>query len=254
MLAQTKNKYFLGVSLTLLALVFLGFAPTFYLRPFFGRIDLPTRSTGLPGHLIFHGLALTSWYVLLCIQAALVTGGKTSVHRKLGVAGAVSALAVITSGVVVLTRTIPRRIQDGVLPPPEVIEGVRGVILSQTFNLTLFAGCVGAAIYFVQKRDIHKRLMLIASILILGAALSTNRSFGAAVQSLLPAFLPISSTTVTLLVASLLLFDLVKHRRLLPASIFGAVLLLVVRPLWMYLMLHSELGIQWTNWLGRIPT
>jgi hypothetical protein len=35
---RTRSRYFFGASLVLLALVFLGFAPTFYLRPFFGRI------------------------------------------------------------------------------------------------------------------------------------------------------------------------------------------------------------------------
>jgi hypothetical protein len=236
-----------------MTLVFLGFAPTFYLRSWFGKIDA-TGSTGLPGHLIFHGLALTSWYALFCVQAALVSVRKTGVHRKLGVAGAVSALAVITSGVVVLMRVVPRRIQDGVLPPPELLELFREVALGQTFNLTLFAGCVGAAIYYRRRPDVHKRLMLIASVLVLGAALSTNRDFGAALQSVLPGFLPVGRTTDVLLIASLLVFDWVSQRRLLATSIFGAVLILLVRPVWMSLMLHSDLDIRWTNWLGRIPT
>ena len=248
------RRYFLVISLLLLALVFLGFAPTFYLRSLFGRIDDPTGSTRLPGHLILHGLALTSWYALFCVQAALVSVRKTGVHRKLGVAGAVSALAVITSGVVVLTNAVPRRIPDGVVPHPELLEGFREVVLFQTFSLAVFAGCVGAAIYFRRQPDVHKRLMLIASVLLIPAALSTNRDFGAALQSVLPSFLAVGYTTDLLLITSLLVFDLVKHRRLLATSIFGAVLLVLVRPVWMSLVVHSDLGIRWTNWLGRIPT
>lgn len=139
-------------------------------------------------------------------------------------------------------------------PPPELIDGMREVILFQTFSLTMFAACVGAAIYLRQSRETHKRLMLIASILILAAALTSSRSFGAALQSRLPAFLELGLTIEALLVASLVIFDLVRHRRVFATSVFGAALVLLIRPLWMYLTLHSELGIRWTNWLGRIPT
>jgi hypothetical protein len=207
----------------------------------------------LPWHLVFHGLALTSWYVLLLVQAALIRRGKTSLHRKLGVAGVVSALAVVTSGFIVLTQAVSRRVVDGVLPPVELIENAfRPIALYQTFNLTFFLACVGAAVYFRRKPDIHKRLMIIASVLILGAALSTDRSFGAAVQNSLP-FLDIGATTIQVLVGSMLVFDLVDRRRLFAVSIFGAVLILVVQPVWMNLMLGSELGNRWTNWLGNIP-
>jgi hypothetical protein len=70
----------------------------------------------------------------------------------------------------------------------------------------------------------------------------------------LPGFLEVGYTTDLLLIASLLVFDVVRHRRLLATSIFGAVLIVLVRPMWMALVLHSDLGIRWTNWLGRIPT
>jgi hypothetical protein len=191
---------------------------------------------------------------LFCVQAALVSIRKTGVHRKLRVAGAVAALAVITSGVVVLTRAVPRRLQDGVVPHPEPLEGFREVVLFQTFSLALFTGCVGAAIHFRRRPDVHKRLMMIASVLVIPAALSTNRDFGAALQSVLPGFLPVGYMADLMLIASLLVFDLVRHRRLLATSIFGAVLIVLVRPVWMSLTVHSDLGIQWTNWLGRIPT
>jgi len=255
MSADTRgSKYFLFISLALLALVFLGFAPTFYLRPLFGRVDDPTGSTSLPTHLILHGLALTSWYVLFGVQTALISIHKTPLHRRLGIAGVISGLAVITSGVVVLTRVVPRRIQGDVLPPPVLLELFRDVALSQTFNLTFFAACVAAAIYFRKKPEVHKRLMLTASVLVIGAALSTNRSFGAAVQSLLPDFLAIGYTTVALIMASLFVFDIVNFRKVFATTIFGAVLLLLIRPLYMHFVLHSQLGIQWTNWLGGIPS
>jgi hypothetical protein len=64
--------------------VFVGFAPTYFLKALFGAPSLSPL-------LHVHGLLFTSWIVLLAAQTALVAGRRTDVHRRLGLAGGVLA-------------------------------------------------------------------------------------------------------------------------------------------------------------------
>ncbi|HEX8148664.1 MAG TPA: hypothetical protein VF591_15895 [Pyrinomonadaceae bacterium] len=57
--------FYTGMSVAFLAVVFAGFARTYYLRPYFGTPQLTPL-------LHLHGLVFTSWVVLLLAQTALV--------------------------------------------------------------------------------------------------------------------------------------------------------------------------------------
>jgi hypothetical protein len=120
-----RSNFFMAMALLLLLLVFLGFAPTLYLRPFFGSVDRATGSPQLPLHLLLHGLAMSSWYLLFAVQAGLVRYQRVSVHRQLGWAGAASACAVVVSGFVVLSSVVPRVVAGGAFPPEQVSRRVR---------------------------------------------------------------------------------------------------------------------------------
>jgi hypothetical protein len=45
-----------------------------------------------------HGVAFTAWIVLLVVQASLVAGGRTELHRKMGPFSAVLAVAMVVLG------------------------------------------------------------------------------------------------------------------------------------------------------------
>ena len=79
----------------MLTLVVVGFARTFYARPFFGAIDEPTRSAELPRHLMLHGLVMTSWFALVVTQTLLIAKRNVALHRRLGIAGAALAVLVV---------------------------------------------------------------------------------------------------------------------------------------------------------------
>ena len=89
------------------------------------------------------------------------------------------------------------------------------------FDLAAFALLVGAALLLRQRRDFHKRLMLLAAIILLDAALArfiavyTNWQID-------------SSTLRNLLMGLCVVVDTVRSRRLHPAFVFGGILLLGV--------------------------
>jgi hypothetical protein len=252
MFQSTRTNFFMVMALLLLVLVFLGFAPTLYLRPFFGAVDQGTRSPQLPLHLVLHGLAMSSWYLLFALQAVLVRYQRVALHRQLGWAGVASACAVVVSGFVVLSRAVPRRVESGVLPPeipPEIIEGGSGVLLFQTWNLSCFAVCVLLAIWFRKRSWLHKRLLLIASIQVLTAALSTGRSFGAAMESVIPH----STLGLNVLLAlALPVFDYLSAKKVYAVSLIGAALIIAPFVL-LPVLIGTPAATAWVRWLGNVP-
>lgn len=252
MTVRTQTSYFFVMSVLLALLVFLGFAPTFYLRNVFGGVDDPSDSSSLPVHLVLHGLALTSWYGIFVLQAALVFFNKTRMHRKLGIAGTVSAVAVVVSGFPVLSRLVPRRVPEGDPAPPDLVERFSGIIMGQTINLVLFSLCVALAIFYRKRAWLHKRLMLIASLLVIGAALTTSRKFGAWMQSLFPESIPVSDVIIVLLFLSLPVADYLTQRKVHGVSIAGLLGKLGLMAL-LPVLLETRAGMDWVRWLGNIP-
>jgi len=92
------RSFFLLLAAVLLVGLLAGFARTFFLRGFF---DVPP----LPMYLYGHGAVLTSWFVLVFIQASLVSARRLDVHRRLGVAGAVIAALVVLISPLVVVRS-----------------------------------------------------------------------------------------------------------------------------------------------------
>src|SRR5262245_24405045 len=73
--------FFTGLAIATCATIVLGFARSYYFRSLLPTPPLPT---------IFHvhGALFTAWVVLFAAQSFLISKSKVSVHRRLGVAGA----------------------------------------------------------------------------------------------------------------------------------------------------------------------
>src|SRR5688572_19423198 len=75
--AATRNRFFLGMTLVMAAVVLAGFMPTLFGRAAF---NVPK----MPGYLYLHGMMLTAWFTLLATQALLANRGNLALHRRLG--------------------------------------------------------------------------------------------------------------------------------------------------------------------------
>ena len=151
-----RGRWFLpGLTSTLLAAVLAGFAPTFYLRPLFHH------DTTLPMYLIVHGIILTAWYGMLVAQSFLVATGRTNLHRRFGVSGAIIAGLVVPVGLLVTARMVPAGLAAG-REPNEL--GI--IVIANALNQTVFTAFVTAAMVWRRKFDWHKRLLVAASVMI----------------------------------------------------------------------------------------
>ncbi len=68
--------FFSSTALLMLASVFVGFAPTYYLA---GVFNAPLPSTII--HI--HGAVFSTWILLLVTQTSLVSAGRVDIHKKL---------------------------------------------------------------------------------------------------------------------------------------------------------------------------
>ena len=148
----------MAVSMALL--VFAGFAQSFYLSHWF---DQDSRNSVDPVF-YYHGLVFTAWILLLVAQPTLIALGRFTDHRRLGQLGVAVTIAVVIFGVYAAPEAASRPHESA--SPPKTLEFV-GVVL---FGIFMYALLVASAIALRHRPQYHKRLMLLATINLLQAA------------------------------------------------------------------------------------
>jgi len=155
---QRERLFYTGMVVAIVITVFAGFSRTFYLRPHF-------QTQRLIPLLVLHGVVFSSWIVLLITQTTLIATKRTRTHMRLGIAGGVIAGLMIVIGTV--TAIVRAK-------GPSPIPGVNPLsfLTIPLGDMLVFAILVGAAFYFRRRVDMHKRLILLATIALLPAAVA----------------------------------------------------------------------------------
>src|ERR1019366_1216110 len=91
--ATRERRFYTRMAWFLLALVFIGFAPSFYLKPL--GLSYPRPNPPLIPGLLLHGAVFTTWVAIFMTQVTLVGAGRRDLHRSLGVAGMALGVAMI---------------------------------------------------------------------------------------------------------------------------------------------------------------
>ena len=221
------------------AIVFAGFARTYYLKVFFG-------APALPWLLHFHGMLMTSWFVLFFAQTYLIAAHRVPLHRRLGVFGATLAILIVTVGATVALRFGAREMDKPQFGDPPAL-AFMGFLFAA---LLLFTMLVGAALLLRRRREYHKRLMLLSCLSMIGPGL-TRIPFNH-VPALL--FLRTGGSSglfgLDLLVLyACVAYDTWRHRRLHPAFAIGVLLLAALNMPFIWLFLTSP---AWTHFATRL--
>jgi hypothetical protein len=226
---RMANRYFQVMSLVLLAFVLIGFSRTFFLRSLF-------QVSPIPWYVYLHGSVMAVWFVLLVVQTSLVARHRTDLHRRFGILGAVLAAAVVIVGLTV-TLQIPAHFKAGGppyaglrLPMPFWIQ----TMWDNIGTMTLFPVFVATALCMRRRSDVHKRLMLLASMAMITPAAGRIRgfpevwgfAFSAPISALLLHILPIA--VAMLLPLTLVGHDFLTARRLHRATAWGILGIIVV--------------------------
>jgi hypothetical protein len=209
--ATGDRRFFLAVSIAIALVVFAGFAPTYYLRGYY-------HGDPLPSVFAIHGAVFSAWVVLFVVQAALVSARRTDIHRKLGVLAAVLAPLMLVVGFQAAVAAARRGFSVPGLPPPLVFLAV------PMFDLVVFAALVGAALWFRRNPAMHKRLMLLAMLAVITAAI-------ARLPGVLPYGPPAFFGLTDLFLLAGIAWDKWTRGRVHPAYIWGGLFLVLSQPL-----------------------
>lgn len=175
-----------------------------------------------------HGAVFVSWLLLLTLQALLIRTHQLKLHRRIGVVGPYLAGTMLIVGLI--TSLTMDRLE---LTGPESNPGFLSV---QLLDLTEFGILAFAAYAARNLPSAHKRLILLATLSIADAGfarwLGPSLEFGhGAFYSFVDLFLP-----TCLLVLGIGAYDLVTRRRLHPAYVAGATLIIgsQITASWLY--------------------
>jgi len=156
-----ERRFYLGMSIFMIAIVFLGFAPSFYLR---GIVHTPRPNTPLTPLLLLHGAAFTLWMLVFAAQASLVAAGRRDVHMRLGVAGMALAALLVPLMYVTAVTAVARATQ----PPFTTPLAWTAVPL---FDIPVFATLLALGWHHRRNPQAHKRLMLCAALVMMDPAI-----------------------------------------------------------------------------------
>ena len=200
------DKVFFGCMVVLLLMiVFIGFARSYYLAGVF-RAPLPAPI------LHIHGALNTTWMLLLAVQAFLVSAKKIKWHMTLGIAGFCLAVAMVGVGFVVSANQLHRYAHN---PHFDVLSFETIPFLEQVS----FAVLAGAAFALRKKAAAHKRLILLATIVMMAAAFSRFPVQPGGHDNFAP-------YAIYLLLGLMVSYDLWSLHRVHGATVFGALLII----------------------------
>ena len=158
---NNERLFYSGMALAMVATVFIGFAPSYYLR---GMVEpyAPTLPLTPLSHL--HGILFTAWTALFVTQTLLVSGGRTDIHRKLGLAGFALLPAMIVVALLAALYGAARHAGPPSIPPLQFLA-------VPFFDVPVFATLIGVALWKRREAQTHKRLMFLTMVGMMGPAI-----------------------------------------------------------------------------------
>ena len=147
--------FFSLMALLLLATVFIGFAPTYYLAG--------TLHAALPSRTIHvHAVVFTVWMLLFAAQVSLVSVHRVDLHRRLGMIGFLLACAMVITGLLAAADALVRNVASGLGDT---------LFMVNVSMAVMFAVLMAFAYRMRSNPAAHKRLILIADIALMFAPL-----------------------------------------------------------------------------------
>jgi hypothetical protein len=209
---RTRRFFYVGMAVAITATVFAGFSRSYFLKSWYGTPELS-------GLLHVHGLIFTAWVLFFLSQAVLVATGRTYLHRRMGIGGAVLAGLVVIVGTMVAIN----RAKTGVSPIPGV--SPLGFLAIPLVDMVVFAVLVSAAVYFRRRAEAHKRLMTLSMISLLAAPIARMTFLP------LPPGPPTFFGLADLFIVAMLVYDLSTRGKVHRATIWGGLLVVASQPL-----------------------
>ena len=224
------RRFYIGVSLLIATMAFVGFWPTYFGPLLGGTVDVVPV-------LHFHATVFVGWLFLFVSQAVFAGTGHIRLHRKVGKIGIYYGFALVPVGLFTAFSMFASRVQAGLM------DDARLGLLAPLTDMIAFPAFFSAAVIYRNKPEIHKRLMVVATTVLLVAAIGRMRFLGTPVPLhlfLLVWFMPIFAAMA---------YDFLTKRLIHPVYIIGLSGLFILRL--RDLLEESEAWTQISSWLAQ---
>jgi vacuolar-type H+-ATPase subunit I/STV1 len=158
-LAAEPRRFYAGFALACAFIAVAGFVPTFWAPLAAGRLELAPITA-------LHAALFYGWIVLFVAQTSLAATGRYGHHRALGVVGVLLAAAMLVVGWMVAIHSYHVHSAAG--------HAARAgpFLIAPLTNMLFFAGTVAIAAANVRRPDVHKRLMVLATAVVVTPAIA----------------------------------------------------------------------------------
>jgi hypothetical protein len=156
-LSVVRERFYARMAVACLMVGLLGFAPTYW-------VPLAEGASRLTPLTHVHAALFFGWLLFSTSQAWLVASGRTPRHRDMGLIGISLATAMLFVGMALAIQRVLT------LEAAGQGEAARRFAVIPVTGISFFALMVGLAIANVRRPQVHKRLMMVATISILQAA------------------------------------------------------------------------------------
>ena len=153
----TGERFYVRIAAACLVVAVVGFAPTYWLPLFRGTLNVSAIS-----HV--HAVVFYSWTLLFLAQTWLAANRKLTRHREWGVVGVALATTMVFVGMAAAITSLKQSTADG------FGDAVRAFTIIPVSGLVFFVVLLVVALIKVKQIEIHKRLMLVATVSLLQAA------------------------------------------------------------------------------------
>lgn len=206
---RSERRYFTISAILVGALAAVGFTPHYLVPRAFPGLFPP-----LTPLLLVHAMLMAAWIVIYLVQSALISAGRVTWHKKLGLAAVAVAILIVPIGCMSTLAPAARAV---VSQGPDMSQRLN-VLGLEIVQMLLFGGFVATAVMLRARTAFHKRLMLLATLCILPNAIVRLSFIG-----VLPLRTNVEFLAVwMILVLSFVAIDSLRIRRLHPAFARGA--------------------------------
>lgn len=246
---RPRSRFYLALALVCAAIAIGGFAPSYWLQ-------LPAGTFKGAPLLHIHGVLATAWVLFLISQSRLVVRGSVARHRDWGLVGISLASVLTVVAVMVAIAAMNAKVEEG------QGDAARAFLIVPLSGILMFAGFTAAAVANFRRPEWHRRLMIVGTVALLGAAMARVIFFfavggGPGVRpGLMPSLPPPAMPLVSdLLLQLILVAGMVHDKRRLGsvhrAWIYGFAILTAVTILRVPAG-QTDAWLAIAGWLGRI--
>ncbi|MBR1121592.1 hypothetical protein JQ628_08725 [Bradyrhizobium lablabi] len=157
--ASPARYFYFNMALACAAVAFIGFAPTYF-------VPLASGKFSAPAIIHLHGMVFFAWSIFFVFQAWLASSGQVMRHRSVGLIGVSLATTMTIFGVLAAIASMKRAAAIG-----QADAGIAFSIVPLT-GIAAFAVIFALGVAAVRDPEAHKRLMLLAGISVLDAAVA----------------------------------------------------------------------------------